>query len=137
MEQFPQEGAEGVNVIHNLIHQLNLSARRAVEQGQQSSETIPPQLQPLTKPKKKKTIAEVKADAARKTREKRALNAEIARLKKEEDQRNRQKRLEERRREVEELSQPEETEEERQEVIDNQEEIIIESREEAGEPTTT
>ena len=129
MEQFPQEGAEGVSVIHNLIHQLNLSARRAVEQGQQSEETTQPPIQPSTKTKKR-TIAESKAEATRKAREKRAANAEIARLKKEENQRNRQKRLEDRRKIEESSQQEEQTEDEKQEEIDDQREVIIESIEE-------
>ncbi|CAF4183934.1 unnamed protein product, partial [Rotaria magnacalcarata] len=102
--QFPPMGTEGSTVINNLIHQLNMSAKKAVQQDQAQGGIEPP---PSTKIKKR-TIAEVKAEAARKAREKRATNALLVKQKKEEEQEKRRRRWEERQKENEEESQTEE-----------------------------
>ncbi|CAF2044347.1 unnamed protein product [Rotaria magnacalcarata] len=102
--QFPPMGTEGSTVINNLIHQLNMSAKKAVQQDQAQGGIEPP---PSTKIKKR-TIAEVKAEAARKAREKRAANALLVKQKKEEEQEKRRRRWEERQKENEEESQTEE-----------------------------
>ncbi|CAF4375117.1 unnamed protein product, partial [Rotaria magnacalcarata] len=122
---FPPMGTEGNTVINNLIHQLNMSAKKAVEQKQAQEGIEQPQ---VVKPKRK-TIAEVKAEAARKAREKRAANALLAKQKKEEEHENRRKRWEDRQKENEEESQTEEDNQQKNERTEKEKLRLLKERE--------